>query len=65
MGILWTVPLSRLPIQVADPTTFRVLPWAPTTGWLLCDVYFNDGRPLKREREERAISHCRRRAPHR
>jgi glutamine synthetase len=25
-----------------------VLPWAPTTGWLLCDVYFNDGRPLKR-----------------
>ena len=40
--------ISRLPIQVADPTTFRVLSWAPTTGWLLCDVYFNDGRPLKR-----------------
>jgi hypothetical protein len=41
-------PFHRLPIQVADPTTFRVLSWAPTTGWLLCDVYFNDGRPLKR-----------------
>ena len=33
-------------IMVADPTTFRMLPWAPTTGWLLCDLYFNDGRPV-------------------
>jgi glutamine synthetase len=33
-------------LMVADPTTFRVLPWAPTTGWLLCDIYFNDGRPV-------------------
>src|ERR1700736_4824460 len=32
-------------LMVADPTTFRVLPWAPTTGWLLCDIYFADGRP--------------------
>src|SRR3954453_22306307 len=32
-------------IMVADPTTFRVLPWAPTTGWMLCDLYFADGRP--------------------
>jgi len=23
-----------------------VLPWAPKTGWLLCDVYFADGRPV-------------------
>jgi glutamine synthetase len=22
---------------VADPTTFRLLPWAPGTGWILCD----------------------------
>lgn len=29
-----------------DPTTFRVLPWAPTTGWVLCDVHFADGRPV-------------------
>ena len=33
-------------LMVADPTTFRVLPWAPTTGWLLCDIYFSDGRPV-------------------
>ena len=31
---------------VADPTTFRVLPWAPGVGWILCDEYFNDGRPF-------------------
>jgi glutamine synthetase len=31
-------------LMVADPTTFRVLPWAPGTGWLLCDVHFSDGR---------------------
>lgn len=33
-------------LMVADPTSFRVLPWAPTTGWVLCDLYFNDGRPV-------------------
>ena len=33
-------------LMVPDPTTFRVLPWAPTTGWLLCDLYFADGRPV-------------------
>lgn len=33
-------------LMVADPTTFRVLPWAPTTGWVLCDLYFGDGRPV-------------------
>ena len=33
-------------LMVADPTTFRVLPWAPATGWLLCDLYFDDGRPV-------------------
>jgi glutamine synthetase len=33
-------------LMVPDPTTFRVLPWSPTTGWLLCDLYFADGRPV-------------------
>ncbi len=33
-------------LMVPDPTTFRVLPWAPKTGWLLCDVHFADGRPV-------------------
>lgn len=30
-------------VLVADPTTFRVLPWASGTGWMLCDAYFPDG----------------------
>lgn len=33
-------------VMVADPETFRVLPWAPHTGWVLCDVYFTNGRPV-------------------
>src|SRR5262245_14743246 len=31
---------------VADPTTFRTLPWSPRTGWVLCDVYYTDGEPV-------------------
>ena len=31
---------------VADPSTFRVLPWAAGVGWILGDEYFNDGRPF-------------------
>ncbi|WP_424813063.1 glutamine synthetase family protein [Roseococcus sp. YIM B11640] len=27
-----------------DPGSFKVLPWAPQTGWMLCDAYFADGR---------------------
>lgn len=30
---------------VADPGTFRVLPWANKTGWVLCDAYGVDGLP--------------------
>jgi glutamine synthetase len=33
-------------LMVADPTSFRILPWASATGWLLCDLYFADGRPV-------------------
>ena len=33
-------------LLIADPTTFRVLPWARNTGWLLCDIYFPDGKPV-------------------
>ena len=33
-------------LMVADPLSFRVLPWSSSTGWLLCDVYFADGRPV-------------------
>ncbi len=31
---------------VADPSTFRTLPWAQGVGWILGDEYFNDGRPF-------------------
>jgi glutamine synthetase len=31
---------------VPDPATFRTLPWAPGTGWILCDEYFRDGTPF-------------------
>jgi glutamine synthetase len=47
-------------LMVADPATFRVLPWATHSGWVLCDVHFQDGaavpfatRPLLRRVLER------------
>jgi glutamine synthetase len=33
-------------VMLPDPATFKVLPWAPHTGWMLCDIYFPDGRPV-------------------
>jgi glutamine synthetase len=30
---------------VPDPTTYRVLPWAPGVAWVLSDEYFNSGKP--------------------
>ncbi len=33
-------------VMVPDPTTFRVLPWLQSTGWMLCDLYFSDGTPV-------------------
>jgi len=33
-------------LMVADPSTWRVLPWAPRTGWLLCDLQFPGGKPV-------------------
>jgi glutamine synthetase len=32
-------------ILVPDPTTFRVLPWAPRTGWVLSEMYLSSGQP--------------------
>jgi glutamine synthetase len=34
-------------VMVPDPSTFRRLPWSPNTGWMLCDLYFADGRPVE------------------
>ena len=33
-------------MMLPDPASFRVLPWAPHTGWMLCDILFADGRPM-------------------
>jgi glutamine synthetase len=33
-------------LMIADPSTFRVLPWAEKTGWMLCDLYFGNGKPV-------------------
>ena len=53
---------------VPDPTTFRILPWADRTGWMICDTYFSNGKPLpldgramlrkQLERLEKAGYHC-------
>jgi glutamine synthetase len=44
---------------VADPATFKILPWTPRTGWLLCDAFMSDGRPCPyatRQILQRAVS---------
>jgi len=33
-------------LMVPDPTTFRILPWAEKTGWMLADIYFPNGKPV-------------------
>jgi len=33
-------------VMVMDPASFRVVPWAPDHGLVLCDVFERDGTPL-------------------
>src|SRR5579863_3762171 len=38
-------------VMIADPATFRVLPWTqnngtPNTGSFLCDIFFTNGKPV-------------------
>jgi glutamine synthetase len=33
-------------VLVPDPATFRVLPFADRTGWVLTDGYFSNGKPV-------------------
>ena len=33
-------------LMIPDVSTFKVLPWAPDTGWVLCELAFQDGRPM-------------------
>ena len=34
--------ILMMPIQ----SSFRILPWAPDTAWMLCDLKLQDGRPV-------------------
>jgi glutamine synthetase len=45
MGLVEMTGSPNLTV-VPDPATFRVLPWAPRVGWILCDEYFNSGVPF-------------------
>ena len=50
-------------LMIADPATFRVLPWAPKTGWVLCDIYFGNGQPVPfstRHLYRKTLEHARR-----
>ncbi|BCF86681.1 glutamine synthetase (plasmid) [Rhodococcus qingshengii] len=33
-------------VLVPDPNSFRILPWANKTGWIVGDEYFKSGRPV-------------------
>jgi glutamine synthetase len=33
-------------LLLPDPASFRVLPWAPSTGWLQAQAWFEDGAPV-------------------
>ena len=33
-------------VLLADPASFRQLPWAARTGWLQCQPWFQDGSPV-------------------
>lgn len=33
-------------LLIPDPRTFRILPWAEGTGWVLSDMYFSNGKPV-------------------
>ena len=33
-------------LLLADPASYRQLPWAPKTGWVQCQPWFQDGTPV-------------------
>ena len=33
-------------LLVPDPGTFKILPWAPHSAWILCDVVFTNAEPI-------------------
>ena len=34
-------------LLLADPSSFKALPWAPKTGWLQGQLWFSDARPVE------------------
>ena len=34
-------------LLLADPGTFKVLPWSADTGWVQCQPWFQDGQPVE------------------
>ena len=34
-------------VLLADPASFKQLPWARVTGWVSCQPWFQDGRPVE------------------
>jgi glutamine synthetase len=33
-------------VMLADPASFRILPWARKTGWMIADIHTGDGKPV-------------------
>jgi glutamine synthetase len=33
-------------VLLPDPRSLKALPWAPGTGWLRCETFFEDGTPI-------------------
>jgi len=34
-------------LMLPDPSTFKILPWSPHTGWVLADLYHANGEPVE------------------
>jgi glutamine synthetase len=34
-------------VLLGDPESFRQLPWTPSTGWVRCQPWFQDGQPVE------------------
>jgi glutamine synthetase len=44
-------------LLLADPTSFKQLPWAPNTGWLQCQPWFDNGTPVELD-TRRVLQHA-------
>jgi glutamine synthetase len=40
------LPTTGDVLLIPDPTTFRVLPWAPNSAWVQCEAFSQDGAPV-------------------